>query len=297
MKNSSSVTSKLCFKVILLVVLIIPVSVQASDSYQYSIAGIYENSDDDSDVETTLILGGLAYYFKPVSLNKGPYAEAYFLERQSNIIGAFGLAEFDFSGVDVDGNAIVVAYTFAEQSTPFTFGVAYTLFDIDDSVSGSSVDIESDQTTLNIGYYLTNRSAAEVHVSQAESEFKVDGTVIGESEDDAIGANYRILTPISNNRYVGVEIGYERLDNIDDETNSEIAVEVDYYFDLKAGLHGKYVINSGDDTTDEGKTIQLGFSIFTSQTTGIFFEIEKFSADKDGDDEDSISFNFEHRFN
>ena len=297
MRNSKSVTPTIYLIAVLLLVVIIPVSVKAADSYQYGVAGTYTNSDNDSDFESTLILGGLAYYFKPVSLNKGPYAEADFLDRQSNIIGAFGLAEFDFSGVDVDGNAIVVAYKFAEQSTPFTFGLSHAFIDADDTVSGNSVDIESDQSTLNIGYYLTDRSAIEVHVSQLESEIKINGTVIGESEEDAIGAGYRVLTPLSNNRYVGLEIGYERVDNIDNETNSEIAIDADYYFDIKAGLHGKYIINSGDVSTDEGKTIALGFSVFTSRTTGIFFELEKFSADKDGNDEDFLSIDFEHRFN
>ena len=297
MKNYKSLNPTICLVAVLLLAVIIPVSVKAADSYQYSVAGLYANSDDDSGFESTLILGGLAYYVKPVSLNKGPYAEAEFLDRQSNIIGAFGLAEFDFSGVDVDGNALLVAYTFAEQSTPFTFGLSHVFIDADDTVSGNSVDIESSQSTLNIGYYLTDRSAVGVHLSQGESEIKVNGTVVGESEDDAIGADYRVLTPLSNNRYAGLKIGYERADNINNETNSEIAIEADYYFDLKAGLHGKYVVNSGDDSTDEGKTITLGFSVFTSRTTGIFFELEKFSADKDGDDEDSVSIDFEHRFN
>ena len=297
MKNSKSLTPKIYLIAVILLVATIPVSVQATDSYQYSIVGAYQNTDDDSNSDSTFILGGLAYFFKPVSLNKGPYAEADFLDRQSYIIGAFGVAEFGFSGIDLDGNAIVIAYTFAEQSTPFTIGLAHSLVEADDTVSGNSVDVESNQSTLNVGYYLTDRSAVQAHVSQGESKFKVNGTVVGESEEDAMGASYRVLTPLSNNRYVGIEIGYERADNIDNETNSEITIDADYYFDLKAGVHGKYVVNSGDNSTDEGKTITLGFSVFMSRTTQIFFEVGKFSADSDGDDEDSITLDFEHRFN
>jgi len=275
----------------------IPVSASAVEGYQYSVAAIYQNMENDSDFESTLMIGGLAYYFEPVPSRSGPFAEVDFLNRQTHIIGAFGLVEYDFGGADVDGNAYLVGFTYADPSNPVTLGVTYTNIDADDTVIGSSVNIEGDELALNLGYYLNDRSMVSFYVAQSDSEITVNGTVIGESETDAMGLTYRILESLEGNKFVGVQLGYERYDNIDDETNSEIMISAAYYFDQKVGVYGGYTINSGDDSTDEGKTIKLGLSVYMSQTSGVKLDIEKFSADEDGYDEDTVSFEFTHRFN
>jgi len=273
------------------------VSASAMEDYQYSVIGLYQNTEDDNNFEATLMMGGLAYYFKPVPSRGGPLEVVDFLNRQTNIIGAYGLVEYDFGGADIDGNAYLIGFTYADPSNPITLGVSYVDYDADDNVATSWVDIDGDQLTLSLGYYLNNHSAIGISLEQSDSEITVNGSVVGESDTDTIGLTYRILESLEDNKFLDVELGYEQYEDIDNDTNSEIMIKAAYYLDQKVGLHGGFAINSGDDSSDEGKTLTIGFSVYMSQSTGVKLDIVKFSADEGGNDEDSVSFEFEHRFN
>ena len=276
---------------------ITPAVSAANDSYQSEFAAIYESAEDDSDFESTLMLGGLAYYFKPVSYKNGPYAEADFLDRQTAILGGFGLADLDFGGIDLDGNVFLLAFIFAEQTSPLTFGITYLQLDADENIAGNSVDVTSDTVGFELGFYLDDHSQLSLNISQGETEFEVNGAVTFEDETDVIGIGYKNVMSMSESTFLGLELGYTQEENIIDEKNTTIGVGASYYVDRMTGIVAEFAVNSGDDTFAEGTTITLGFSKFFSKTAGIYFEYEDFSADEDGGDGTQWSIEFNARFN
>jgi len=277
-------------------ILLSPSLSAADDSYRYSIEGFYQNTENDSDVETTLLLGGFRYYFQPVALGNGPYQEADFLDRQTNILGGFGTAEVDVFSVDVDGNIIMLEFEYADQRTPFTFGVNYTTMDADETISGITLDVNLDMLSFELGYYLTPQSRLSIRISQEEADIDVGGLLLLESDTDTYGIGYKNLTALGQNRFVNLELGFDMIENSIDEKNTEISLLADYYLNLSTGLRAGFAVNSGDDVFLEGTTLTVGVTAFLSKTAGINFELKKFSADEDNNDEDTIIVSFEARF-
>jgi len=154
----------------LVVMLLSPLPVLSQDSYQYTVSGAYSNTDYDGGAEMTMLLGAFQLYTSPISYLDGPYAEAGFLNRQSNVALSIGTIELDANiGVltpSLEGTNLVVGFEYANQNRPFTFGVLYSQADADDAVANVNLEFTIDALgiQLNLAVIMDNTIYLYMHL-------------------------------------------------------------------------------------------------------------------------------------
>ena len=261
-----------------------PVS-QANESYQATVNGIYTNTDNDDDVEITILALGGQYYFKPVSVANGPYGEAGFLNRQSSVIGAIGTVDVDIFTETLSGTSFILGFEYADPSQPITAGIIYNYASADKTISGINVELTLDSVLVQLGYHITRNSRVTFEVSQSDTEIKVEGpTPDQKGESDSYGLSYKNVMELGGDQFFNVEAGITMTENDENDKNNEIAVLGDYYFNRGASVRAGYAINSGDDIFEEGNTLLIGANFFLQQNVSVGLEIEKFSADENNND-------------
>ena len=293
--NKMGTVRKYIFSSICITTLLLSSSAFGKD-FKYAVGGTYSSTDSDADLEITTIVGGAQFFLAPVSTNKGPYAEAGFLDRQTNVLAALGLLTLDIAGFDIDGNMIGASFEYADQSQPITLGVTYNSGNADDNIFGVSVDVSLDILGFEIGYYLNNQSRVSFVYTQTEFEVNASGLGQFKGETDSYAIVYKNVTDLGGNHFANLELGFAMDENDANDTNNVISVLGDYYLDRASGIRGGIALNSGDDTSAEGTTFTIGFLTFPSETVSVGFTFETFSADEPNNDEDTFSLDFEARF-
>ena len=292
--------SKRLLPLLLTMILTSPLSALAQDSYQYIAGGAYWNTDSDGNIESTAILGAFQIYTTPISYLDGPYAEAGFLNRQPSLLVSFGSVEYDadFGAVtpSIDGTILGAGFEYASKDTPFAFGVLYNQAEADDTVINTKLEINYDVLQLRLGYYLTNKSLIRFEYTQTEVEFLGNGTAISNSEADSYSLSFRNLSYLARNQFLGYTIGAAYIDNNADEQNTEFSLSADYYFARTTSLGAEFTLNSGDDISLEGTTININFGVFFTPMASLNFEYEQFSADEANNDDETIRLEFAVRF-
>ncbi|MCI0506815.1 MAG: putative porin [Gammaproteobacteria bacterium] len=269
---------------------------QAQDSYQYVAGAGYANTDYDFDFEITTLLGVFQMYTAPVSYTEGPRAEAAFLNRQPTLLLSYGTVDFEIATESIDGTDLIAGFEYANQNTPFTFGVLYNQAEADETILGTEVEVTQDVLGFQMGYYLTGRSRISVEYSQEENEILVGGSSFVQLEQDTYGVSYKNVNYLENNRFLNINVGAAYIDNDIDEQNTEFVVAADYYFDRAIRVGAGIGINSGDNIFEEGTTISVNINAFLSPLASIGFNFEQFSADEPDNDEQTIGMNFAIRF-
>jgi hypothetical protein len=289
------------FPLLLLVVMLLsPLPVFSQDGYQYTVGGAYSNTDYDGGAEMTMLMGAFQLYTSPISYLDGPYAEAGFLNRQSSLALSIGTVELDANiGVltpSLEGTNLIVGFQYADQSTPFIFGVLYNQADADDTVSNAKLEFTIDVLGFQLGYYLTDRSRLAFAYTQTDLEFLGNGNSLSKLETDEFELSFRNLSYLARNHFAGLSVGAAYIDNDADEQNTEFNLAADYYFARTFSVGAGIGLNTGDDVDDEGATMNINASVFVSPMASIGVEYEQFSADEADNDEETLSLAFAIRF-
>lgn len=269
----------------------------ADESYRYSIAGLYLNTDYDNGSASSSLAGGAQLFTKPVSYETGPYEEASFLDRHTNASILLGADSLEIASEDINGNTYVLAVEYAEQTHPYTVGLIFSSSSADDSISGVSFDINSDELTLQAGYYLTPRSRILFGIGHQEGDFSINGSLFSDSESDSYEISYKNLETLNNDRVLSLQVGVKLTESDPNISTTDISLDADYYFNNATSvIVGLEIIGSGDDTED-GINYTIGAQHFINKLTSIGFEIEQFTAHEDDSDESTIKLYLEHRIN
>jgi len=272
----------------------------AQDSYQYVVGGVYSSSEADNNIDTTMLVGALQIYTSPISYLGGPYAEAGFLNRQSNLLLSFGSIEFDadlgVTTASLDGTNLGLGFEYSSRSTPITFGVLYNQAESDDTVLNANLELNYDVLGLQLGYYLTNKSRLSFEYTQTDFELLANGTTLASSEADRYDLTFRNLNFLARGHFVGFTVGAAYIDNDADEQNTELALAAEYYWARTTSIGAGFVYNTGDDVSAEGTTMAFNASIFITPMAFIGFGYEQFMADEENNDEDTIRLDFGIRF-
>lgn len=293
-------TKQILLSLLAVLVFLMPTLSLAQGGYQYVVGGVYSSSESDSNIDTTTLLGALQIYTSPINYMDGPYAEAGFLNRQSNLLLSFGTIEFEadlgVTTASLDGTNLGFGFEYGNQSTPFTIGVLYNQAKADDTVLNANLELNYDVLGLQLGYYLTNKSRLRFEYAQTEIELLGNGFTIVKSEADSYGLTFRNLSYLARGHFAGFTVGAVYIDNDADEQNTELSLAADYYWARTTSLGAGVVFNSGDDVAAEGTTLRFNASIFVSPMASIGFWYEQFSADEENNDEDTIRLDFAIRF-
>lgn len=150
---------------------------------------------------------GGSYYFEQVSTNKGPLAEASFLDKQSSVDAVF--SRWDFDGGNI--NAWGVGGTYVMQGTGLYLNAAVA------HVNGYSEDSYS----LGGGYYLSHDWTVSVD-TEFDEDLNYQGFSLGSKK----------LFNLGSDNYINLEGSYTNPDEGDDS----FTVSSDYYFNQFVSL-------------------------------------------------------------
>ncbi len=277
-------------------VLVSPSFSYAENKFQYQVGGAYINRDYDSDAETTILQGRFQFYTAPVINKDGPHSEAGFLYRQSSLLLSLGKVDVDIGQVNADGTDIFAGFRYAKQGTPFTFTFLYGQSEADDTVSNIKVEYNDDLLAFELGYYLTVRSAIALQYSQTDQDTKINGIISSETKTDRFELFYKNVLYLGQVNFLNMVAGAAYIDDDADHRNTEIGIAVDYFFNRSLSLGGDFLINSGDNMSDEGKTYVVNVEAFISPTASLGFAFEQFSADEADNDNETVRLTFALRF-
>ena len=277
---------------------------QAVDSYQYAIDGLYESDKSDAGVDETDLGVGVRYYFAPVNPGKGPLKLADFLSPQSSVVVIVTDVDLDFDIVSLSGTLFGFGYRYADPTQPYTFSAIYDTGEAKKSIiypgdsSRTHLKITRDALSLELGYYLDPRRQIIAEVAQANYKSSATGANNESTkyESNIVSAKYRNVAELANLHYLDLVFGASVIENDDNDTNLAFAVDADYFVNLGMDFFGGVNLNTGDNDSAEGTTLNIGVGAFFNPNTAVRFELTQFLAKQSNNDSDSVLVNFEARF-
>lgn len=281
--------------------LVVPLC-NAEQYYQTEIIGGYEKEDADTSTGKTISFG-FQYYFAPVNTNSSPLSEAAFLDKKGSIVAGYINSKSDLqnSTVDsIDSSGPLIAINYITETDAFILGAIYSKLDGD--INPSLATIDATIVGFTIGKYINNSTSLEASYSRVEADYmNTSSSQIFELNIDYYELTYKTVQELGDDNFYSFNIGYT-LTNKDDSTstkedNNEVIVSGGYYFSRMTSLDLSASFNSGDDVSDEGQTLGIGFTHFIAPQIALEIEMSKFSADDNNtEDLDSISFDVIARF-
>jgi hypothetical protein len=209
-----------------------------------------------SDDLKLFALGG-SYYFDQVNTNKGPLAEATFLDQQSSVDAVFTRFDFDEDNV----NAWAIGGTYVLQGTGLYLNAAVS------HVNGYLADIYS----LGGGYYLSRDWAVSVN-TEFDKDFNYQGFSLGSKKLFNLGGDtfvslageytnpdqsddsFAVSSDFYLNRNLSVGLGYQWADSFSDGVssvrsqwfiNDKFAVSAEVsYADYDSGSDTNYMLGA-----------------------------------------------------
>ena len=275
---------------------------QAEQSYQTELSVGYEKEDADSSTNKGTELSA-EIYFSPVNTDNKPLAQAAFLDKSSSVsIGYINLEiEYQNSSLNsIDSKGPYFEINYITDTNSFILGALYTTNDIETDPSLVTGDLTV--TGISIGKYLNDSSA--LSFSYTSSDTELQNTVSGQSANldiEYYGLSYNTVQSLNATSYYRFSVGIELINKSDsnsmEEDNSELEVLGEYYFTRMTSLGASASFNSGDDISDEGITLAIGFTHFFLPQFALNIDLTSFNADdSQTEDTDSISVEAIARF-
>jgi len=269
----------------------------ANDSYSYSLTGLYDNTSFDDDLESTGLLAGLQIFYQAVSLGRGPYEEAAFLDRQTNFGLALGTQESTYNGESLAGTLVVLTAEYADQSHPYTLGLVYSSNKADDSVSGIDVETSLETLSFQIGAYLNPHSRLLLDIGQITGETTIGNSITTEDDADSYGLTYKNVMSLDDSHAVSILAGFDIKDYDSGIKTTITSLQLDNYLNDATSVIFRADLYKSDNALNEGTIVNFGVRAFIKTMTAVGIMFEKFSAKKAGNDYETVIVTLEHRIN
>ena len=271
----------------------------AEQNYQTEIIGGYEKEDADTSTDKTIELG-VKIYFSPVNAEKKPLAQAAFLDKKSSILAGYinfktdlknSIVDSIVDSIDFDGPLIAINYI--TENDAFILGAAYSKLDGD--TNPDLLTIDSQIIGFTVGKYINDSTTVQASYINSETEYRSTSFAQLPTLDvEYLELTYNTVQTLGAKNYYSFGIGFEltkkNSSNSVKEDNDEFKVAGGYYFSRMTSLDVGASFNSGDDMSDEGHTLAIGFTHFIDPQIALEVELSKFNADNNIVDTDSISF-------
>lgn len=209
------------------------------------------------------------YYFTPVSQDSVPYAISGFLAQTSNIGGGTGLGD-DIDAYNIDGE-----YVFASK---WFIGARYANIDAD--------VYESDNYSLNLGYYFNSTSSVYIGYGNSRSDYSAGIGSKGKSDSDSVTLGVRSFIPLQSTAGVDLKasVSYgESTSRINDGINSSWRSEsdstsasfgADWYILQAWSIGANYNVTEGTDPYDINTAYHWRITDFISLRASVTKYIE-----------------------
>ncbi len=163
------------------------------------------------------------------------------------------------------------------------------------------IDCILESYNFGVGKFFADNTLVGVKYEHWKNTIKIPSLLIDDTtENDDYELSFKSVKKLEYDTAVNVEGSYTKSyfdDGTDDGSNTITAISGDYYFNKTTSIGAGLKINTGDDNSDEGKTLAININLFVSPRTSFKFSYETFSADNDkGTDHNNLDFTFSVRF-
>ena len=245
-----------------------------AEDYRFEIKADYLADEVNKNIDqTTYALGG-TFYLSPVDDHIGPKAEAAFLNKASEISLGYGRTNIEIDGnsidpefgmkVDEDGDVWAVGGSYVTENG-IILELGYAVNDVDKV-------IDSELSTVGIGYYLNDTSTVSLNYAYIEddvSDFEEDIWTLGyksvfndkfgleidlsyndpEIGEEAYGVVGDLDYYINDNFSVSGVLGYISSDS-DFREAAVYGVKTEYFFNSMIALDAGYTVTAPEEGDD-----------------------------------------------
>lgn len=282
------------FVTLLSLILFLPIS-YAEQNYQIEIIGGYEKEDAGTSTNKTIGLGA-EIYFAPVNTENKPLAQAAFLDKKSSVVVGYINLKTDLQNSSVDSIDLggpLIAINYITETDAFILGAMYSKLDGDTNPDLHTIDDKL--VGFIIGKYINDSTTVQASYISSDAEFRNTAS----SQTSTLDIDYYELTfntvgVLGATSYYSFDVGFELIrkdsSSFAKEDNNEFKVSGGYYFSRMTSLDVAASFNSGDDISDEGQTLAIGFTHFIAPQIALEIGLSKFNPDDNNtEDTDSIS--------
>ena len=292
---------KQTLSVTLLILTLLSVNSYAEQDYQEEYKGGYEK--EDADTSTDKIIGLSAeIYFSPVNTENKPLAQAAFLNKSSSFLVGYIKGERELQNANVnsiDTNGPLIEINYITETDAFILGALYFKQDLDTD----PVLVKGDSKTIGItiGKYLNDSSSVKFSYTSSDIEARdFVSTQVSNEDVDYYELSYKTVRSLGATSFysfsAGIELRKAESGSVK-EDNNELEFLGEYYFNRMTSLGAAASFNSGDNVSEEGKTLGVGATHFFVPQFAINIDLTRFDADdSQAEDADSISVEVIARF-
>jgi len=280
------------FKMILIVAGVVFSTSVFSQTETYSFETLAEsyNSSVDNGTSLTYMRYSGRYYFKPITINDSePFAELDLLQRASSISIAYAdgnletssLSKDNIKPVTVTGTFIVDDFILALANT--TWNKHFTLTKYPAYYYG----IDSKTTTVGIGYFVTPKTSLVALNTKNNYGYSTDiGTSLTDKTVTTNSLNLHSIQSFEKNNSLVLDLIYSQIksEQTSTDVNNEYYISAKYYPTPKYYFSTAYTMNTGDDASSKGKTIELGLGYQITPRFGVLLSTSKFYVDDTSQD-------------
>ena len=267
----------------------------AEQNYQTEIMGGYEKEDADTSTDKTIGLGA-EIYFTPVNTENKPLAQAAFLDKKSSVVVGYINSKTDLQNASVDSIDLggpLITINYITEIDAFILGATYSKLDGD--TTPDLLTIDGKVVGFTIGKYINDSTTVQASYTSADAEYRnTTSSQTSTLDIDYYELTYNTVQGLGATSYYSFGVGFELIKKDSSssakEDNNEFKVTGGYYFSRVTSLGVAASFNSGDDISDEGQTLAIGFTHFIAPQIALGIGLSKFNADDNNtEDTDSIS--------
>ena len=263
-------------------------SVFAEETYNFEVGLAYSNNKDDSGTKVISTIPGVTYYFTPVvKKDSEPFDELDFLQRSSHITFGYGLTTYETDTL-AKTNAYPVGISGTFYANDFLFeisNISFNKFNLKSKTDSSSyLGIKPNTTTGTVGYFILPNSLLSYEYSDGKISYSPSsnfGTTINDIKTTSNSIISHSIISLENSSAVSLDLKYSQIKQVQDSTekNSEYSVDAKYYPKPNFYINAGYTANTGDNQSDKGKTMLIGFGFALNHDLHLTLGYEKFNGD------------------
>ncbi len=254
--------------------------------YQYEVGASFRNQDLGADSTKNVFSSAGAFYFEPVDSGRGPYAEAGFLHRKSNVQVGLSSGSYEDALRDIEQQTrLGLDYQFADSR----FGVQVGLLNQDTELLQSQGNVESQRFEFGGSYYVMDGIRVSVALGREETTPSSPGVVFKNAETESTQVSVKGLSPLSNERYIAWQVFTETAETTVKNTaaaldRTKLGLAGSYFIDRTLSIGGGLTVANSDDLTADGQQLALTVEKYFTPTVALGFNFSNFEPSQNGAD-------------
>ena len=266
---------------------LVAANVYAAETYNVQAGVQYLKGSVDDGTDTTATAIGGTYYFKDVVIDgTQPFMELDVLQKASNVsiqyinlsMETSVLSKTTVNPVQLGGTLYVDNFILGVNNT--TWDKAFSL----KSNATLNYGIKSTSTGFSAGYWVTPTTAVTFNNTKDDATYTRSSnslTAIKDLTSTTNGIASHTVTSLGGTQSLVLDFYYDQIkrEQTASETNKEYGAKVRYYPEAKYFVEGGYIVNTGDNAANKGKTYALGAGYAFTPRFAVLLSTAKFSGD------------------